>query len=116
MSGLRKESVRDAQAAVPVINEALEDLGHGIDDARVRQKAAGEGVGIKKMRHFDAGELTVGASATIVRHNLGVVPLCVVITMRSVGTIYETTPRRDSSRVWLQADAAGRKAHVVVFG
>jgi hypothetical protein len=99
---------------VAVLNEALEDLSHGVDDERVRDNEPKLGISTKKLRFNDLGEMTVGTSQVVGRHDLDVVPHFVVITMKTGGTIYESD-RADKSRIYLTADAADLKAHVVVF-
>lgn len=111
---IRKENLPpDITRAVPALNEAIEDLSHGVEDGRVRKVKDGNGISTRKLRFFET-ELTVGTTEAVIRHGLGVVPHFVTITMRSPGTVWQTR-RSDGDRVWVIADAAGRTAHVVVF-
>lgn len=96
------------------LNQSLEELAGEVKDAHI---ADGASIAATKIRHKDIGEVTVGTSATVIRHNLGVVPLFIGITMRTTGDIWEDPSQRaDTSRAWLIADSSGRKAHVVAFG
>lgn len=112
---IRKENFPpDLMRAVPVLNEAIEELSHGVEDGTVRKAAASKGIAVDKIRHYDAGEVVVGTTQLVLRHGLGVVPFVTIITMRSVGQVYESA-RADANRIWLAADAAGRRAHIVVL-
>ena len=95
---------------VRILNEHLDEVGAGIDNARVR---AGAAISVDKLNLKVVGEITVGTTETIARHGLREVPTLVCLTMRSAGTVWESG-RRDGNVVRLTADASGRKVYVVV--
>jgi len=93
------------------LNEELEDLGQGVGDERVRN---GANISVAKLHRKDLGEVTVGTSETLVRHALGSVPLEVHVCMTSPGSIWLIRSKTDAQKLYLQADASGRTAVVVV--
>lgn len=99
------------QGIVPALNEDLEDLGQ-IGDERIRP---GANISVAKIRRKSLGEVTVGASETLVRHGFGQVPTHVSICMTGPGSVWLVRGKTDSQRLYLQADAAARTAIVVVW-
>lgn len=111
-------SVRRSVLTQPVeaspLNQVLEDLSHGVEDARVRKMPDDLGISTKKLKFTDLGVLKIGTTRTAFPHKLRVRPFYVSITMRTAGTIWMPADA-DVHRVWLIADAADRKAHVIVW-
>ena len=94
------------------LNQDLEELNRSVDNGRVAESAA---ISTKKLNIVDMGEMTVGTSETIVRHNLGAVPYFLILTMRTSGTVWESS-RATTTKAFLTASAADRKVHVLVCG
>jgi len=109
----RKEQLtRLDKPGLRALNENLDEAGRGVENSMVRGGAA---ISTRKLNIVDCGEVTIGTTATAVRHGLGSVPHFAIITMTSAGTFWRDG-RMGSQLIYLVADTAGRTAHVMVAG
>lgn len=93
-----------------VMNEETEELGRSIGNDRVSGDAA---ISVSKLNLVNCGEVTVGTSEVVVRHNLGQVPSLVIITMTSTGSVWQNG-RATEQVVKVIADSSSRTARVWV--
>lgn len=100
---------------VVAINQEIEEITHGVVDDTVR---AGANIGIEKLNRLSLGEVTMGLADTniIIRHSLGVTPVDVIICPTTNGNVWIVPGLSDSKKIVLQANPAGTKAMVTVFG